>query len=213
MPKAQSSVFDDIIKPGLVLFIITLVAGLGLGLVYNVTKEPIRIQEELKQNKGMQEILAEAESFTEGIFYETRQLGGEGGEALPDTITLAFTGHKGQAAPGQAPASESIVGYILRVAPRGYGGAIPMLVALDVEGRVVGVKILDISTETPGLGANAVNAFFLDQYKGKASTLSVTKTKSPETIEALTSATITSRGVTEGVNRAIEYFQAIKEGK
>ena len=44
----------DMIKGVLVIFLITLVAGALLGVVYQVTKEPIRIQKEIAAQKADQ---------------------------------------------------------------------------------------------------------------------------------------------------------------
>ena len=66
----------------------------------------------------------------------------------------------------------------------------------DVPATVQGVY-----SETSGLGSNASKPAFKDQFIGKSGTLAVSKDGGE--IEALTGATITSRGVTESVNSAL----------
>ncbi len=56
-------------------------------------------------------------------------------------------------------------------------------------------------SETSGLGANAKEESFRDQYIGGSGPFSLTKNGG--TIEALTSATVTSRAFTAGVNAAL----------
>ena len=51
------------LKNALILFIITLVAGVSLGFVYQVTKEPIAYQEELAQIKANQAVFPDAADF------------------------------------------------------------------------------------------------------------------------------------------------------
>ena len=53
----------SMIKNALILFAITLVAGVLLGLVYQVTKEPIAYQEKLAQDKANQSVFASATTF------------------------------------------------------------------------------------------------------------------------------------------------------
>ena len=95
------------------------------------------------------------------------------------------------------------IGYAYRVFPQGYDGAIDMLVGIDMNGRVAGVKILSIH-ETPGLGMRASEASFLKQFTGKtvASPL-----KAKKDVDAISGATITSQAVSDGVKQALLMFR------
>ena len=53
----------SMIKNALILFAITLVAGVLLGLVYQVTKDPIAYQDKLAQDRANQSVFADAASF------------------------------------------------------------------------------------------------------------------------------------------------------
>lgn len=102
---------------------------------------------------------------------------------------------------------QSDSGYAIQVAPAGFGGEISMMVGVDAEGKVLGISIIS-HTETVGLGAvaaasSAKGQAFRDQFVGLSGTLAVTKDGG--TIDALSSATITSRAVTEGVNTALAW--------
>ena len=105
------------------------------------------------------------------------------------------------------------IGYALRVEARGYDGMIELMVGVTNEGVVEGIKILS-HTETPGLGANAANPSFTDQFKEKHKLLSVTTSGNPadDEISAITGATITTDAVIDGVNKAIEYVQSQEGG-
>jgi electron transport complex protein RnfG len=96
-----------------------------------------------------------------------------------------------------------IAGYAIKVSPKGYGGPIEIMVGLSTDGKVTGIKILS-HTETPGLGANAPQPKFSDQYKNKPTKdkLEVVKIvpSKENQIQAITGATITSKAVTLGVN-------------
>ena len=53
-------------KDAFVLFAITLIAGLALGFVYELTKEPIAKQQAVKVQNSCKAVLAQADHFTEG---------------------------------------------------------------------------------------------------------------------------------------------------
>ena len=83
-------------------------------------------------------------------------------------------------------------------------GAYYLMTGVDADGKVTGVNILSHG-ETAGLGANATNESFRDQFKGLVNGITVSKDKAGEnSIDALTGATITSRAVVRAVNAAIE---------
>ncbi|KAF0134858.1 MAG: electron transport complex protein RnfG [Candidatus Saganbacteria bacterium] len=89
-------------------------------------------------------------------------------------------------------------GKVVEALPKGYAGNINMLVGIDENNKVTGVKIITMN-ETPGLGANAADANFLRQFIGKSQS---DRFVPKEDIQALTGATITSRAVCNGVKEA-----------
>lgn len=91
-------------------------------------------------------------------------------------------------------------GEAVQVTVRGYSGVIEMLVGVDENGRVSGVKILS-HKETPGLGANVAKPGFLQQFVGKSPEDPIEAKKD---IDAITGATISSRAVCSGVREALE---------
>ena len=177
----------DIIKPTASLFIITLVAALCLSFVYDITKAPIERQRQNTKTEAMQKLIPKASSFEP---FETTGRD----EAI---ITSLYAGSDGS----------GVVGYIIGVSPGGYSGRIDMVVGIDADGVIAGVKILR-HTETPGLGAKAADEEFIGQFKGKSGLLSAVKSaERSNEIQAITAATITSRAVTQGVNDALEFFE------
>ena len=163
----------------LTLFLITtIVAGL-LGLVNYVTADTIAEQIAQKAENAMRQVL-------EADGYEPLD--------VPEDSAVTAAYRAGDR------------GYVVRVAPNGFGGAIDMMVGVDVSGAVTGVAIVSQS-ETASLGANCTREDFRAQFTGKTGTLSVSKDGGE--IEALTGATVTSRAVTEGVNTALEFVQEV----
>lgn len=175
----------DIARPALILLIITAVAAALLGVVESVTEEPIRIATENTQNAAMKASLPDAETFepVEADFTGT-------------TITTVSVGKD---------ASGNEVGYVITANPSGFGGAVPTTVGIGSDGVITGIKVTTPS-ETPGLGARATEPEFQDQFKGMSGELKVNKDGGQ--VQAITSATITSRAVTSGVNEALTWFEA-----
>ena len=156
------------------LFLISAICAVLLGLVNNITAGPIAAANEAATNAAMQAVLP-ADSH-EQVEYT-------GGNALVTAVYKA----------GDA-------GYVVQVAPSGFGGNLDVMVGVGADGTCTGVSIIS-HAETSGLGANATKEDFRAQFVGKAN---VAVTKDGGDIAALTGATITSRAVCDGVNAAIE---------
>ena len=96
-------------------------------------------------------------------------------------------------------------GYALEVTPTGFDGAITMMVGVDFEGKVLGISVVS-HTETAGLGAvsaaaTSAGVAFREQFIGQSGSVQVSKDGG--SIDAITSATITSRAICDGVNAAL----------
>ncbi len=98
-------------------------------------------------------------------------------------------------------------GYVVRLGANGFGGAIDMMVGIDPNGTVTGIAVISHS-ETASLGAECTREDWRAQFAGTAGGLKVTKDGG--TIDALTGATVTSRAVTEAVNRAVEFVKEVQ---
>lgn len=105
-----------------------------------------------------------------------------------------------------------MVGYTVTTQDKSYGGTIEVMTGFDVDGKITGVEILTID-DTPGLGMNAKNDSFRNEYVGKSGELTVSKTASADNeIQAITGATITSKAVTRCVNLASQIVSQSKGG-
>lgn len=197
-----------IVKNTVVITLITLIAGVLLGLVYEITKEPIRIQNELAKQEACKAVFADAESF-EAI------VSGE------DTDIQAYIADAGYAAQiidevmEAKDASGNVLGYVLTVTSiEGYGGDIQFTMGVKEDGTVNGISFLSIS-ETVGLGMNADTDGFKGQYAGKnVVSFTVTKTgaSADNEIDAISGATVTSKAVTNGVNAGLSAIEYLKGG-
>jgi len=175
----------DMIRPWAVLFIITLTAALGLGIVYEITKEPIIIQQENAKKKSLALLLPEASEFIPA----DNEISASGAAHL-------YTGYDGGV----------IKGYIIASEANGYGGPIGVLTAIGADGAVRGIDIYK-SSETPGLGENIRNTSFKAQFIGTSGTVAVARYEpGANEIHAVTGATVSTAAAVGAVNAAIDYF-------
>lgn len=183
----------DYVKLSGVLLIICAIAAVFLGFTNEITYKKIADQAEKANNEARQLVLPTADEFTKLDEAELAVIQTNTDYSIVRNIYEAKTGG-------------SLIGYTVMVAPKGYGGAIEMVVGIDLNGTVQGVKV-GTNNETPGLGKNAEKPAFSEQYKNKTwdSLISVIKNGTPKENEivAIAGSTITSKGVTEGVNKAM----------
>jgi electron transport complex protein RnfG len=98
------------------------------------------------------------------------------------------------------------------VAPDGYAGAIRLLVAIDIHGRVLGVRVLE-HRETPGLGdfIEARRSDWIHGFDGRslgappAARWQVRKDGGD--FDQFTGATVTPRAVVRAVRNGLTYFE------
>ena len=174
----------EIVRPAVILLIITAVAAALLGAVESITAEPIALANEKTQNEAMQAALPAASSFED--VYDASTAAEE--NKLDGTISLIKEG---------LDESGATVGYVIVTNPGGFGGSVPTTVG-------IGMDSVTTPPETPGLGAKAAEPEFQAQFAGMSGTLAVSKDGGQ--VQAITAATITSRAVVTGVNEATTWF-------
>ena len=185
---AKKNVITEIFKVAIILFAITAVAAAILASVNNVTAPVIAENERKAQEIAMKAVLPDASSFDKVEFTPTEN----------STVSEIYS---------------SDAGFAVKVAPKGYGGAISMIVGVDNDLKVTGIEIISQS-ETAGLGAKCTDSGFKAQFVGKTENITVTKNGAKENeIDAISSATITSKAVTKGVNEAIMMAKEVKGDK
>lgn len=196
-----------IIKDTIALTVITLVAGLALGVVQDITADPIAQQQEKAKQEAYKAVFADADSF-EVVEDDVDSLqayldeNGYGAQSINETMLAK-------------DASGNELGYAFTVTTsEGYGGDIQFAMGIKDDGTLNGISILSIS-ETAGLGMKANTDAFKDQFKDKnVEKFEYTKTgaASDEQIDALSGATITTNAMTNGVNAGLCAFQYEKGG-
>ena len=186
------------VKNALILTIITLIAGLCLAAVYEVTKQPIA---EAERAAAM---AAYADVFPACVISGDVPAGVPLKEPAPadgvviEDYKFAYDG-------------DDFAGIALRVtSPNGYGGDVTVAVGVDRDGKLTGISIISQS-ETAGLGANCEKPWFTEQFKGISGAVVWTKTgkSAPNEIDALSGATVTTKAVTEAVNAALAFANGL----
>ncbi len=205
--KKQSDV-SVMLKEAAVLFAITLISGLLLGFVYEVTKEPIRIQQEKAVQEACMAVFPGAEEL--GIVFE--QLKYEPEEEL--TTELAGNGVTIGTVFKAVDATGAFHGYVVQsTTAEGYAGNIVLYVGVNADASVSGVSIMEIG-ETPGLGMEAPKVL-VPQFAGKqvdSFTYTKTGSRSDSEVDAISGATITTKAVVNAVNGGLATAKSLMEG-
>ncbi|MGD9887731.1 MAG: electron transport complex subunit RsxG [Halothiobacillaceae bacterium] len=185
---------------GLVLAAFTVV---GVGIVawmHHATKAEIAKQTEAALNRQLAAVLPQG--FDNDPATSARELASD-----------ALFGGKGEAMLYTARQGTKPIGWALRViAPNGYSGAIHLLVGVDVQGKIAGVRVI-AHKETPGLGdpIEIEKSPWIESFRGKSLLNPDNKgwhvKKDGGTFDQFTGATITPRAVVQAVHNALLYVE------
>ncbi len=174
----------DIFKITMPLVVIFVVAGIIMAVTYQHTY-PVRFQAEKKEKEEALKAMAPT---------ATDPIKAAGNWTINNKPYEYY----------QATAGGNTVEYIAETSGKGYSSFIKMLVALGPDMKISDVKVLDMN-ETPGLGDQVLEKSFLDQFKGKSlPQIVLIKGETKENIQAVSGATYSSRGVTNGVKDAVQ---------
>jgi Na+-translocating ferredoxin:NAD+ oxidoreductase subunit G len=190
--KKFESTFRNMV---LVLSGISIAAAAALGVVYDVTKEPIRMAEWTKQENA---IRAVTPGFDNAPVDEKYALTTPEG----DSIWCYPAKKKGQLT-GVAIQSYS---------SKGFGGRIEIMVGLKPDGSIYNYSVLN-HKETPGLGSKMDEWFRTNKKKQSILGLNPGKdkvqvTKDGGEVDAITAATISSRAFLDAIDRAYRSYIA-----
>lgn len=201
---------NNIIKNALILMAITLVAGILLGGVYEITKNPIKQQQETAKAEAYKAVFPDADKL-EAIEDQKASLD----SAAAVLSENGFSAEKINEVLRVLDASGKSLGVVMNVTTgEGYGGDIIFTMGVRNDGTLNGIEILTIN-ETAGLGMKADEDAFKSQFKDKnVEKFFYTKggAQSDDQIDALSGATITTNAMTNGVNAGLAFFKSLSEG-
>ena len=198
---------NTIVKDTSAITLITLVAGLALGVVQDITSKPIAQQAIKAKEEAYKAVFEDADSF-EQVSEEDADLeafldeNGYGAQTVNEVMLVK-------------DASGADMGYAFTVTTsEGYGGDIKFAMGVRDDGTLNAISILSIG-ETAGLGMKATTDEFKNQFRDKSvEKFEYTKNGATEDyqIDALSGATITTNAMTNGVNAGLCAFQYEKGG-
>ena len=187
----------DILELVIVLTVICLASAFSLAKVYDITKEPIAIQQRLAKMKAIHGVLPphdnEPDQNIIHLPWETAK--GEKEEIL---IYKGIQDGK-------------LTGVAFGMSAMGFGGPVTLMMGLNLDGTIEGVEITSM-VETPGLGAKILEPSFKDQFRGKSLQNSRFQLKKDGgDLDQVTGATISPRAVVKAIRDGLELYTNKKE--
>ncbi len=208
--KKETSLGHDIV----IITLITLVAGLLLGLVHTVTAGPIAAQEEKTRIETQKAVFPDAASF-EAV---------DGIEANADIIKAledaGFTKTEVKAVDTALDDKGEKLGYVITsLNKEGYGGEIKIMTGVRAEDGNLTVNSIAFLTlsETAGMGMKADLPEFKEQFVDLApgdEWIVFTKNgkSASNEIDAISGSTVTTKAVTKAVNAALAAARCLEGG-
>lgn len=194
-------------KSAVVLCAITLIAGVCLSGVFDMTKDTIEQQQEAAKMEAYQEVCPEASEFT----YD---------DALNSAVEAMGTEVYGTEF-GKAYINEAVVGiddsgntagYVISATSGdGFDGNITVSVGLKADGTVNGIAFTELN-ETAGMGMLCGEEAFKGQFSGVNTERFILNKAGGSTadneIDSVSGASISSGAVVNAVNAALDFYAA-----
>jgi electron transport complex protein RnfG len=185
---------DTLLNMFVALFVICIVAGGVLGIVFNATKDPIAAAENAKRTAAIKNV-------------------------LPEFKTLKTVNVKSAMEDAEIPfhlaydANNNFIGAAVETfTNKGFSGNISLMVGILADGTVNNISVLQ-HAETPGLGSKMEEETFKGQFCDKnPASFNFSVKKDGGDVDAITAATISSRAFCDAVNRALSTFENNKGG-
>ncbi len=182
-----------------VLFAITVIMGAALGVVNNITKEPIaKTKQEAKEaaSKSVYPTAATIATSDSVDYAAINDIVHQLGYPTVDIDEIAVA----------LDSSGALAGYVVTAtSSEGYGGDVQIIIGISADGTVQGLDFLTLN-ETVGFGQNAKEPEFKDQFVGQqvlAFEYTKTGADSEGEVDAISGATITTSAVVDAINAAV----------
>jgi Na+-translocating ferredoxin:NAD+ oxidoreductase subunit G len=198
-PQARVAM-KNALRTGAILFVFALVGTAMLAFTHDRT-EPVITRGQLAEKRALLSQVLPATLYDNDLLASQQSVPPDDrlGTRQASTLWLARRGG-------------AFSGVVLEaVAPDGYSGDIFLLIGIDADGAVTGVRVT-AHRETPGLGdyIDRAKSAWVDQFAGKSLTNPEPKhwkvAKDGGVFDARAGATITPRAVVKAVRSALDYF-------
>lgn len=185
--KKKASTLPNMV---IALIVITLVAGLSLGFVNDLTAGPKAAAKLAKKTNALKDVLPE---FNNNLLDAVQMFSSD---KLKDSIEMYPATMDGQFV------GAAVVGG----SEKGFSGLIKLMVGFNPKGEIIDIAVLE-QKETPGLGTKIKDEPFLQQFRNKSpNDFNLKVKKDGGDVDALTGATITSRAFGEAVQLAFDTY-------
>ncbi len=193
------------------LVVIYVIGGLIMAFVYAKTSPIMFIKAKEEKEAALKLMMPEADTVAtlgdwaphekQAEYYVAQKCG----EIKTITVKDEKTGEMKEEQECMNPRA---MGYIVEGFGKGYSSYIHVLASVDKNFIVQKISVLGHG-ETPGLGDEIEKDYFLNQFEGKtADNLVIIKGETPDKIQAITGATISSRAVAEdGVKNGVNMLK------
>lgn len=183
----KKSMWNDMVKPVVVLVVICLLASAGLAVTNQFTAPIIADQQAAAANQAYLVVLPDADTFEEVTDFQTTNV---------QAVMKAANG----------------AGWAIKASAKGFGGDVPVVVGFDAEGNIVGLQFME-NSETAGYGQKLVDGSadgvaFAQQFIGLAGTQEIGKG-----VDAMTGATVSSKAAVAAINTAVNCFNEVALGQ
>lgn len=166
-----------LVMPVAVLAVICLVVTAALAVSNSVTAPIVEKAQAEAAQAARAEVLPGGSGFT-----KVEAAG------LPERVTEVYRADNG-------------AGYVFSLTAKGYNGPMKLMVGIGSDGKIAGVKALDISKEDPGMGSRVGEDFFTSQFPGKDAAL--------EGVDTISGSTVSSASYIAAVKDAFTAFEAL----
>ncbi len=185
----------EYVYPVVILVVISVVTTALLAITNFISSPIIAANQEASANATRKELLADADSFTlvEGDYLISSDQSAE--------VSAVYEADNG-------------VGMVITIVSKSFGGDLTMMVGLDAEGAITGVKVTD-NSDTPGVGSKDMQPDYLAQYDGLTELTSenvkkeTSVTSDGSAFEYITGASVSGSAIHKGVYLALDQFKAL----
>lgn len=200
MSSQLQAALKNALRTGVILFVFALIGTALLAFTHDRT-EPVITRGQLEAKRALLGQVLPAALYDNDLLASQQSV-------PPDDLL----GTRQASALWLARRGGEFSGVVLEaIAPDGYSGSIALLIGIDANGIVTGVRVT-AHRETPGLGdyIDRAKSAWVDQFSGKSLTGPEPKhwkvAKDGGVFDARAGATITPRAVVKAVRSALDYF-------
>lgn len=197
MQNSSKKPKSDLLRLSVTLFLIAGIMALMVAFINNITAPEILKRNELQTKDALSSVMTDATLFNAYQLDFDNVVSADGKDVAVHGAWAALKDAKQ-------------IGVCVKVAPKGYGGDIEMIVAVDMDGKVVNSQIISMS-ETSGIGTKINDESFLSQFIGKIK--GITAGTDENSIQTVSGATKSSKAYLRGINAALDVTSKVLGGK